>query len=116
MKPSREALDFPRPFTLQQPVPVTSNQRLSGNAQMMIRTLLCFAVVLPATLASQAPTNPTKGTGTVVLKAARLIDGTGAAPIQNGVVVVTDDKIVAVGAAGSVSVPAGARTIDLGNA
>ena len=27
-------------------------------------------------------------------------DGTGAAPIQNGVVVVTDDRIVAVGAAG----------------
>ncbi|HUQ80356.1 MAG TPA: amidohydrolase family protein [Gemmatimonadaceae bacterium] len=83
---------------------------------MIIRTLLSFAVALPATLVSQAPTNPIKGTGTVVLKAARVIDGTGAAPIQNGVVVVTDDRIVAVGAAGSMSVPAGARTVDLGNA
>src|SRR6185503_17688033 len=79
-----------------------------------MRTLLALAI--PGLLAAQAPTNPVKGTGTVVLKAARVIDGTGAAPIQNGVVVVTDDRIVAVGAAGAVSVPAGARTVDLGNA
>src|SRR3954465_7860180 len=57
-----------------------------------------------------------KGSGTVALRAARVIDGTGAAPILNGVVVVTDDKIVAVGAQGSVTIPAGARTIDLGDA
>ena len=80
-----------------------------------MRTLL-LALVIPALAVAQAPTNPTKGTGTVVLKAARVIDGTGAAPIQNGVVVVTDDKIVAVGPAASVRVPAGARTIDLGSA
>ncbi|HTK51158.1 MAG TPA: amidohydrolase family protein [Gemmatimonadaceae bacterium] len=79
-----------------------------------MRTLLALA--LPGLLAAQAPTNPTKGSGTVALKAARVIDGTGAAPIQNGVVVVTDDRIVSVGAAGSVAIPAGARTVDLGNA
>jgi imidazolonepropionase-like amidohydrolase len=56
-----------------------------------------------------------KGTGTVVLHAARVIDGTGAAPIQNGVVVVTDDKIVAVGRQGSITIPSGARTVELGN-
>ncbi len=79
-----------------------------------MRTLLALA--LPSLLAAQAPTNPTKGSGTVALKAARVIDGTGAAPIQNGVVVVTEDRIVSVGAAGSVAIPAGARTVDLGNA
>ena len=79
-----------------------------------MRTLLALA--LPGLLAAQAPTNPTKGSGTVALKAARVIDGTGAAPIQNGVVVVTDDRIVSVGAAGAVAIPAGARTVDLGNA
>jgi len=83
---------------------------------MMMRTFLSVALAAPAIALAQAPTNPVKGTGTVVLKAARVIDGTGAAPIQNGVVVVTDDRIVAVGAAGAVSVPAGARTVDLGNA
>lgn len=56
-----------------------------------------------------------RGKGTVVLRAAQIIDGTGAEPIKNGVVVVTDDKIVAVGASGSVRIPGGARTIDLGD-
>jgi imidazolonepropionase-like amidohydrolase len=75
------------------------------------RFALAFAL-LPATLsAQQAPAK-----GTIVLKAARLIDGTGAPAVQNGVVVVTDDKIVAVGAEGSVAIPSGARVIDLGDA
>lgn len=57
-----------------------------------------------------------KGVGTVVLKAARVLDGTGAAPINNGVVVLLDDKIMAVGPASSVSIPSGAKVIDLGDA
>ena len=51
-----------------------------------------------------------------MLKAARLIDGRGGSVVQNGVVVVTDDRIVAVGAQNDVAVPAGARVIDLGDA
>lgn len=58
---------------------------------------------------------PQRGSGTVVLRAARLIDGTGAAPVANAVVVITDDRIVAVGAEASVRVPSGARRIDLGD-
>ena len=81
-----------------------------------LRLLPVLAIVAPLAAGAQAPTNPIKGTGTVVIKAARVIDGTGAAAIQNGVVVVTDDKIVAVGRDGSVTVPSGARTVDLGNA
>ena len=81
-----------------------------------MRTLRLLPFLVPAFAAAQAPANPIKGTGTVVLKAARVIDGTGAAPIQNGVVVVTDDRIVAVGPAASVATPPGARTVDLGNA
>jgi imidazolonepropionase-like amidohydrolase len=80
-----------------------------------MRTLRFLAVLVPSLATAQAPTNPIRGTGTIVLKAARVIDGTGAAPIQNGVVVVTDDRIVAVGAAGAVTSPAGSRTVDLGN-
>jgi len=56
-----------------------------------------------------------KGSGTVALRAARLIDGTGAAAITNGVVVVTDDKIVAAGKQGAVTIPAGAKLVDLGD-
>jgi imidazolonepropionase-like amidohydrolase len=59
---------------------------------------------------------PPQGKGVVALRAARLIDGTGNAPISNGVVIVTDEKITALGAAGDVRIPAGARIIDLGDA
>src|SRR6476660_6816865 len=81
-----------------------------------MRTLLMF--VAAASVASFQTTHAqeAKGSGTVVLHAARVIDGTGAAAIPNGVVVVTDDKIVAVGRQGSVTIPAGAKTIELGNA
>jgi imidazolonepropionase-like amidohydrolase len=71
--------------------------------------LLAFATT------SVAAQLPTAGSGTVVLRAARIIDGTGAAPITNGVVVVTDDKIVAVGPERSVQIPSGARRVDLGD-
>src|ERR1051325_5249635 len=58
---------------------------------------------------------PPEGKGVVVLRAARLIDGTGAPAINNAVVVVTDNKITAVGDARSVRVPQGAKTIDFGD-
>ena len=79
----------------------------------------CFAFVF-AFLASSAATDAHAQTAaapvTVALRAARLIDGTGATAIANGVIVVTGDRIVAVGRAGSVAIPAGARVIDLGDA
>src|SRR6185295_6175364 len=56
-----------------------------------------------------------EGKGVVALKAARLIDGSGAAPITNAVIIVTDNKITAVGSASSVRIPAGAKVIDLGD-
>jgi imidazolonepropionase-like amidohydrolase len=91
-----------------------------------VKNFRCVAItlllihVLPVSALSQLPQSritpeaPT-GKGTVVLKAARLIDGTGAAPISNAVVVVTDNTITAVGTAASVRVPPDAKTIDLGN-
>jgi imidazolonepropionase-like amidohydrolase len=78
---------------------------------MRVATFLTLMGAAGAALAQEP-----KGSGTTVLRAARVIDGTGAAPIANGVVVVTDDRIVAVGRSGAVAIPAGARTIDLGDA
>lgn len=80
-----------------------------------MRLLLPAVALLALTSLAEAQQYPTRGNGTVVLRAARVIDGTGAAPIQNGVVVVTDDRIVAVGAASSVRIPAGARQVNLGD-
>ncbi|HEU4885454.1 MAG TPA: amidohydrolase family protein, partial [Longimicrobium sp.] len=42
----------------------------------------------------------------------RLIDGTGAAPVENGVVVIQGERITCAGAASGCRVPAGARIID----
>src|SRR6478672_7155147 len=80
--------------------------------------LLAFFV---ATLVAQTPApigirpQPPEGKGVIALKAARLIDGTGAPAINNAIVIVTDNKITAVGDASSVRVPAGAKVIDLGD-
>jgi imidazolonepropionase-like amidohydrolase len=74
-------------------------------------SIAAMALVHASLQAQQAPAPQT-----TVIRAARLIDGTGAAAITNGVVVVTGDRIVAAGALGTVTIPAGARVIDLGNA
>ena len=81
-----------------------------------MRWLPTSLVLLAILVAHSAGAQQTPATGTVVIRAARLIDGTGTPAIQNGVVVVTNDRIVAVGASGRVTIPAGARTIDLGDA
>jgi hypothetical protein len=52
------------------------------------------------------------GDGPVAYIHARLVDGTGAPPVPDAVVVVDGGKIVAAGPSSKVSVPAGARTID----
>lgn len=80
------------------------------------------AILGAALIASPAAAqNPSASSGapaprTTVIRAARLIDGSSASPVQNGVVVVTGNRIVAVGAQGRVQVPAGATVIDLGDA
>ncbi len=50
---------------------------------------------------------------TWVLKGATIIDGTGAAPIEDGMLVVTNGTIAAIGPAASITPPANASVIDL---
>ena len=89
------------------------NLRLIALTLFVVHSLCStvFSQAQPVRITPEAPI----GKGTVVLKAARLIDGTGAAAITNAVVVVTDNTISAVGTVGSVRVPANARMIDLGD-
>ena len=87
--------------------------------QPAIRFLTAF-VLATAPLGAQArdlapPLKPyvTVNEPVVALTNARVIDGTGA-PVKDGqTIVIRGEKIAAVGPAASVSVPAGARTIDL---
>jgi imidazolonepropionase-like amidohydrolase len=83
-------------------------------------TLIALIFCLCSSTFSQTPApqirpDPPVGKGTVVIKAARMIDGTGSTVVNNAVVVVTDNNIVAAGASGSVNIPADAKVIDLGN-
>jgi imidazolonepropionase-like amidohydrolase len=49
----------------------------------------------------------------IALTNVRVIDGTGAAPLENHTVVISGGKITAVGPAASVTAPSGARVVDL---
>ena len=54
-----------------------------------------------------------KPTGTIALRGARIISMKGAEVIENGDIVVTANRIVAIGARGTVKIPSGARTFDV---
>src|SRR5688500_3909926 len=80
----------------------------------MTRTFTIVAVITVALAAglitfAQAPAN----SGILALTGARIIDGTGRAPIQNGTIVINNGSIQAVGAAGTVNIPPGATRVDL---
>jgi imidazolonepropionase-like amidohydrolase len=71
----------------------------------VVLLVLCALLVLPASAQNQP-------TDTVVMRGARLVDGTGAAAIENAVIVIRDGHIEAAGPATMIPSPAGARIID----
>src|SRR5258705_6460153 len=77
--------------------------------------LLGLSLTLVSSATAQQPSSAPAPATTVVLRAARLIDGTGAPATQDAVVVVTGNAISAVGKWGAVTVPANAQVIDLGD-
>ena len=77
---------------------------------VFVIAILLFAFQINAQIGA---TGEKSGKGIVAIKAAQIIDGTGAEPIKNGVIIVTDNRITAIGA--NVQIPAGAKVIDLGN-
>lgn len=81
-------------------------------SKLSVLLLLVFSFVVCVN-AQIGATGEKSGKGIVAIKAANIIDGTGAEPIKNGVIIITDDKISAIGA--NLSIPSGAKVIDLGN-
>ena len=71
-------------------------------------TLLALATLALPPSEAQAPAAGT----TVAFTNARIIDGTGRAPIERGTLVVSGGRITAVGPAASTTIPAGAQRID----
>jgi imidazolonepropionase-like amidohydrolase len=84
---------------------MSSRVTLPGLAAVAL-ALLVFGATSPA---AQAPA----AGGVTALTGARLIDGTGRAPIAQGTVVMSGGKIVAAGPASSVTIPAGATRVDM---
>src|SRR5688572_33232107 len=72
-----------------------------------------FACGMALAVAGWAPP-PVLAQGTVTaFVGATLVDGTGAAPVDNGVVLVRDGRIAAVGRAAAGTIPAGATQVGL---
>jgi imidazolonepropionase-like amidohydrolase len=69
--------------------------------------LVSLAAVTPVLAVSVAQTR------SVVLDSLRVIDGTGAAPIERGRIVIERDRLVQVGPADAISMPADANRLDL---
>jgi imidazolonepropionase-like amidohydrolase len=75
---------------------------------MVLGFTLAMLAVIPLHTAAQELAAITAFTG------ARIIDGTGAEPFENGVLVVRDGRVLAAGNAAEVAIPADAELIDLG--
>ncbi len=81
-----------------------ASSRVRATVAALTAALACAA--LPARIAAEEP-------ALLALVHARLVDGTGAAPLADAVVVLRGDRIAAAGPADAVAVPAGARVVDL---
>jgi imidazolonepropionase-like amidohydrolase len=73
----------------------------------MLRSVTALCVVLLAAVSIQGQA------GVVVFDGARILDGNGGAPIENGRLVIQGGRVTAVGPASSVTVPSGATRVDL---
>jgi imidazolonepropionase-like amidohydrolase len=76
----------------------------------LIRSL---AVALCAVAGATILAAPPAQSRAIVVDNARIIDGTGAAPIERGRIVIDGDRIARIGPSDSVEKPAGAETVDL---
>ncbi len=79
---------------------------------MCLLGLFSITLVLTASCAPAAEEAPA-ATNVTVFEGARLILGDGSDPIENGAIMIQDDRIIAVGAMGQIEVPAGAEHVDL---
>jgi imidazolonepropionase-like amidohydrolase len=82
----------------------------------MIRKVIAAAAIAAASHASHASAQtPAAQPASTVIRAARMITIASPSVVSNAAIVVTGDKIVAAGPSSSVTVPAGAKVIDLGD-
>src|SRR5437763_13828234 len=76
-------------------------------AAVFLMLLVATGFLVPHPLAQSSPS------GTVALTDARVIDGTGSAPLERATIVVNNGRIQAVGASAAVKIPSGATRLDM---
>src|SRR5688500_1163728 len=84
-------------------------------------TMMLMALVAPIAFGAQAVSSLSREVqqyvsvpeGSVALTNVRVVDGTGAPPIEGQTIVIENGRIARVGPAAQARVPAGARTLDL---
>lgn len=80
----------------------------------VVRSAFATALVVLVTLTLTGFNSPaTANEGSIAFVGARIIDGTAAAPLEDGVIVITDGRIRTVGPRSAVTIPAGAQRIDV---
>ena len=78
-----------------------------------VRTTAVFVIFVACLSITGAGQTPPPAKKIVAVKAARVIDGLGGAPLSSAVILIENDHITAVGA--RLAIPAGAEVIDLGS-
>jgi len=84
---------------------------MSGTTRLL--AVLLGSLLLPAAASLDRPLAQAPPAGTVALTGARLIDGTGRAPIEQATLLIRNGRIEAAGASTALAVPDGAARIDL---
>jgi imidazolonepropionase-like amidohydrolase len=85
-----------------------ADELLAMAARVAVRDLAAISArVTPIAVSSGASASP------IALVGATLIDGTGAAPVANSTIVVSNGRITAAGPSASIRIPASARRIDV---
>jgi imidazolonepropionase-like amidohydrolase len=82
---------------------------MSRHSGVMLKQVVILCLLLTVLVRSQEPP-------TFAFVGGQLLDGTSRPPVSDGVVIVKGDKILTVGARGTVSIPAGATVIDASGA
>src|SRR3989449_9637057 len=78
----------------------------------MARKFILIAAASAVLVALKAPQIAGQQANVLVVEGATLIDGTGAAPVANSVIVIDNGRITAICPRSRGRIPAGARTVD----
>src|SRR5262249_20717847 len=89
-----------------------SNGFFNHTGRRIMRTTTLTRVLIACCLVTVGHGSPSSAPGSTAIVGARLIDGTGAQPVDDSVVVIDGDRIRAAGPRARVTIPDGAAIVD----